>query len=250
VGDAIVIRASRDMKQGEEVTLAYILPSVSYDERRFQLMRSWKFNCTCILCEADKRDNPKTREKRRVILQTLNQIAESARTFFDKGRLKHLTAEAKRHCVDMKKSYENTYSASTGGIEYELASALRFYAVVAEQQGYAASDPSLCKLAIELRMDSLDFSGTKVLDRNTSGAPGRNTSLPVDCVRLSVDHDMCILTMLQIVQTFDKLGQKERAQRWLDAALSVEKCYSDGGKESFKILHDEYLNPMGLLGRI
>ncbi len=73
VCDAIVVRACRDMKKGEEVTVPYIAPSVPYDERRLRLMRSWKFKCTCELCEADSKDDIKAREKRRTIMKTLGQ---------------------------------------------------------------------------------------------------------------------------------------------------------------------------------
>ncbi len=73
LGDAIVIRASRDMKKGDEATVPYLLPSDPYDERRFRIMRSWRFKCTCALCEADSRDDVDARLKRRGMKKEINR---------------------------------------------------------------------------------------------------------------------------------------------------------------------------------
>ncbi len=235
LGDAVVVRAGRDMKKGEEVTVGYIDPSVPYDERRFRLMRSWQFKCTCMLCEADSKDDIKAREKRKDIVKALIQMLGILPSITDRVHLRRLAAEAKKHCDDMKKTYNTAHSALTGGVKYELRSALELCAFVVERHGRIIGDTDVCVQAMNLRMDSLDYGGTKVIDRKmfgpVSGARCQKTFFPVDCSRLAVEHSRTISTILQIVQAFEYFHLPERAQRWLDAALHstssvrIEFCF-------------------------
>ncbi len=221
VGDAIVIRASRDMKKGEEVTVPYLLPSDPYDERRFRFMRSWRFKCTCALCEADSQDDVDARLKRRAMKKELDQITDALVCTVDREVLKRLAKDAKRLCDDMGATYNSSHSVSTGGIKFELAAAHRTYATVTQRLGRTTMDTSMMKQTIESKMDSLDFMGMKVTDRSMFGAlPEQKTSLPIDTSRISpADHMELIFMMLQMVQSFDEIGQKQRSQRWLDACL-------------------------------
>ncbi len=221
VGDAILVRASQDMKKGEEVTLHYILPSEPYDERRFRLMRSWKFKCTCVVCEADSQDDVDARLKRRAMTKELDQIMNTMIRTMDREVLKRMAKDVKRLCDDMKATYNRSRSDSTGGVKFELAAGVRIHAAVIERLGRVTSDPSLLKQTIELRMNCLDFSGIKVTDRSMLGAlPKQKGTLPIDTSRVSaLEQATTILMMLQMVKSFDECGQKMRAQRWLDATV-------------------------------
>ncbi len=187
--DAIVVRACRDMKKGEEVTVPYIAPSVPYDERRLRLMRSWKFKCTCELCEADSKDDIKAREKRRTIMKTLGQTMHTLHQISDKQQLKRLAEESMKLCEDMKKTYNSAHTVLTGGftVKSELSAAYRVCSFVVERRGRVAGDPNVFLQSMGLKMDTLECIGTKVTDRNLIGTGGRKT-LPVDCGRLSTDH--------------------------------------------------------------
>ncbi len=219
IGDAIAVRANRDIKKGEEITTAYITVP-SYDERRFRLMRSWRFHCTCELCEADKIDDDNARKKRFDLLSAMKDIFfKEVDETFGSGALGRLEAKAKNYCDDMK----GTYSGARGDVvKPELAETIGYYAAVVQAQGKSSPNPSpFYKRAIELRMDSLDLEGFHVNDRSMSGpiAGGQEARLPVDIRTLSPNHEMCVVVVLQNVKMLEILGEKKRAQRWFDVAL-------------------------------
>ncbi len=154
-GDALVLRANRDLKRGEEVTIAYIDASISYDEKRFRLMKSWRFNCSCDLCEADGGDDYQARETRRSLSKAMKVIGTKVIGTFDVPSSRRLLAEAKKTFDNLVKTYNSGHSDKAGGVKYELARALRFYANAVERLGQLTYDLSFSKRAIELKMDSL-----------------------------------------------------------------------------------------------
>ncbi|KAI6177813.1 SET domain-containing protein [Aphelenchoides bicaudatus] len=56
-GDVIAIYALEDMKEGEEVTLAYTSPLDEYSIRQKILKDTYGFECKCELCELDSKDD-------------------------------------------------------------------------------------------------------------------------------------------------------------------------------------------------
>ena len=65
-GDVMVIRALLPFSQGDEITLGYISPDISIDERNKTLEQSFGFQCDCWYCREDKMDGEaayKRREK-------------------------------------------------------------------------------------------------------------------------------------------------------------------------------------------
>lgn len=63
VGDLLILRASRAISAGEEITHSYD-ESIDYDARAAALMNTWGFECKCALCLAERADDTAVRKKR------------------------------------------------------------------------------------------------------------------------------------------------------------------------------------------
>lgn len=64
IGDLMLVRATRDIKAGEEIYHAYD-ESADYDTRQQSLKRTWGFECSCALCAVEKEEKPEVRRQRR-----------------------------------------------------------------------------------------------------------------------------------------------------------------------------------------
>ncbi|KUJ15993.1 SET domain-containing protein, partial [Mollisia scopiformis] len=75
MGDFMVLRATRAIAAGEEITHSYDSSS-DYDARSAELMKTWGFTCDCALCTAEKNDSPAVRKKRRELENDANLLVE------------------------------------------------------------------------------------------------------------------------------------------------------------------------------
>ncbi|KAF4627530.1 hypothetical protein G7Y89_g10624 [Cudoniella acicularis] len=75
MGDLMVLRATRPISAGEEITHSYDKSS-DYDARNAALMKTWGFTCTCALCIAEKADGPALRKKRYELESEANALVE------------------------------------------------------------------------------------------------------------------------------------------------------------------------------
>lgn len=53
IGDMIILRAARDIEDGEEITISYQKPAPLLEDRQKALSDSWRFRCTCLLCTSE-----------------------------------------------------------------------------------------------------------------------------------------------------------------------------------------------------
>lgn len=73
LGDLIIVRATRDIKAGEEIFISYIGKPTSPDRNeRFQ--RNWGFTCDCSLCAAEAVD--KSVSERYALERTANELSQ------------------------------------------------------------------------------------------------------------------------------------------------------------------------------
>ena len=66
------VYALRDLKRGEEVTVAYFNFMLPYEERKEKARRKWGFECGCRLCQLDGND-PKGEIERKKLMQKFEQ---------------------------------------------------------------------------------------------------------------------------------------------------------------------------------
>ncbi|KAK4493981.1 hypothetical protein PRZ48_015167 [Zasmidium cellare] len=75
IGDLMVVRASRDVKAGDEITHIYD-DSNDLEKRAESLMRTWGFVCECPRCLAEREDGKVLRDQRRVLEDRANALIE------------------------------------------------------------------------------------------------------------------------------------------------------------------------------
>ncbi|PMD34169.1 SET domain-containing protein [Hyaloscypha variabilis F] len=104
IGDLMVLRATRPIAAGEEITHAYDLSS-DYDARMETLMRTWGFRCDCKFCVAEKKDSAAVRKRRRDLEREASALVEKGET----GRL--AVVKAKRLAREIEGTFdEERYS--------------------------------------------------------------------------------------------------------------------------------------------
>ncbi|KLO04133.1 hypothetical protein SCHPADRAFT_947939 [Schizopora paradoxa] len=247
IGDAYVVRANRDMKKGEEITIAYIDKGVSFDEKRFRLMSTWRFNCECGVCQADDEDGYDAREARRALSKKMDDIREQSKVVSDAMSFRRLAAEAKAICENMKRTYHEEHGKKAGGLKYELVKPLRSYATVLRLLGAVTKDKACTKRTIEVMMQHLTVSGFKITDMSLTGAlPEGELPLPVDTSQVPQSFTFNVAAALEIAQHFRELGDDKRTKRWLDVAVWMESVYSGGGLPVFKLREAEALERVDL----
>ncbi|KAG9663163.1 SET domain-containing protein, partial [Aureobasidium melanogenum] len=84
IGDLIILRAARDIKDGEEITISYQNPAPLLEDRQKVLSNSWGFRCNCLLCTSEASLGVK--------MQTLADHVETSLTFMGARNLNDVLA--------------------------------------------------------------------------------------------------------------------------------------------------------------
>lgn len=201
-GDVIILRATRPIQQGEEITVEYIGGSGPLSAR--DKLSRWKFRCTCLQCAADRADGTSACSLREQIL---------------KGWLSKEVSidEAAKRLDQVRKTYSDTPERRSCGIKPALSLAYHNYASALGQR--ARRDLSYCIPSIEAEMKSLEVIGLRITDKSTSGPSQKQSRLPVDAMRGPTHNpEQCVMTTLQIVAAFNALGDILRAKNWMKVA--------------------------------
>ncbi len=74
LGDAIIIRATRPIKKGQELVQSYAQTDADVSERREMLQSTWHFQCNCKLCIAEAQEADEKRKDRETLEQGANQL--------------------------------------------------------------------------------------------------------------------------------------------------------------------------------
>lgn len=95
IGDMIIVRATRDIKEGDEICMPYRLPNPDNSVTQGELQKIWGFKCDCSLCRVEaatmareKRTRTETVERAAELLSK-NQIKEGAKA--DKKAIEQAT---------------------------------------------------------------------------------------------------------------------------------------------------------------
>ena len=72
IGDMQIVRASRNLPAGTEITFWYHMPdhTIAYEKAQKKL-ENWGFKCTCTICEQNKSTKKNVKAKRAALLQDL-----------------------------------------------------------------------------------------------------------------------------------------------------------------------------------
>lgn len=209
-GDVMVVRAAKDLAEGEELTLSYLADSkhVPYATRKTELAKHMS-QCDCEECEADRNDGEEFCRRRAFYLARLRSMAE-------------ISLDATRTLV---RNMEENYAPSRGPIRPESSQARsNLVEILADA---ARELPSLGPEVIAEGIKALEAAGIVVLDRTVSvevsevelaksedevGLPIGTSSAP------TYDVGMCVWVMLRMAGVFHMGRDMKMAKRWLDAA--------------------------------
>lgn len=104
IGDLIILRAAKDIKIGEEITISYQNPAPLLEDRQRVLVSSWGFRCDCLLCTSEASLGVK--------MQTLAEHVETSMAFMGDRNLddvlatnSELVAMAEIVAEDLKEVY-------------------------------------------------------------------------------------------------------------------------------------------------
>lgn len=203
-GDVITLRATRPIKQGDEITVEYIGGNGPLSAR--DKLSRWKFRCTCLQCAADRADGTSACSLREQMLKgwfTKEVSIDEAAKRLDQVRKTYSDTPERRSCAS--------------GIKPALSLAYHNYANALGQR--ARRDLSYCIPSIEAEMKSLEAIGMRITDKSTYGPSQKQSRLPVDVTRGPTHNpELYVMSTLKIVATFNGLGDIIRAKSWMKAA--------------------------------
>ncbi|KAG6368573.1 hypothetical protein INS49_002786 [Diaporthe citri] len=104
IGDMMVVRATRGIKAGEEISLSYLVPNHSYLERKERLY-FYGIECDCPLCEVEKFMPAQVLRKRATLVDEVNQFLSTNGT----GPPSTLPASAIKNAEYLMTQLEETY---------------------------------------------------------------------------------------------------------------------------------------------
>lgn len=104
IGDMMVVRATRGIKAGEEITFSYLILNHSYMERQ-QRLYFYGINCDCPLCEVEKFMPAQVLGKRAKLVGEVNQFLSTNGT----GAPSTLPAAVIKNAEQLMTQLEETY---------------------------------------------------------------------------------------------------------------------------------------------
>jgi tetratricopeptide (TPR) repeat protein len=101
-GDMMLLRATRAIRKGEEITHSYD-ESSDFDARAAALQRTWGFKCRCALCAAEQADALEVRKRRADIAAKVDAFAQRENA---KGANRILVNMAKKLRQSLSETYD------------------------------------------------------------------------------------------------------------------------------------------------
>ncbi|KDQ14986.1 hypothetical protein BOTBODRAFT_145308 [Botryobasidium botryosum FD-172 SS1] len=242
-GDLLVVRATKDVAEGGELTIPYIPLEGPWESlSRTYLDRELKHHmnrCDCDECEADRLDGEEACARREGYLAWLRETQE-------------WTVRRARGLVwDM----EATYSADRKRGRWASARArlILAEAIIRKERRNSAR----LEEAIQEAMKALEENGIVVLDKSAGLGPRAPENSEGDALPIAIgstpiwsDVGTCVRAMLKISSLFHSHGDSRMMERWAKAACWFDTIYVGKGRDIFMARHDGLIRSscMDLLG--
>jgi hypothetical protein len=201
-GEAMVIRATRNIAKRDEIFLSYMGTSSDYEERKNTLKR-WIAVCDCELCRCDREAGDQKLAKR----QELYKQSSDRSIPINQSR-------------QIAKQLDDTYLPGHGTFRLEAAKGHHRLALALASQD--CNSKEMLKEVIQEEMNALDRLGILVIDKKmTMVQPKKdsNKSLPIATDHAPYDSMDPVMFSLTIVEMFFNLGIFWRAENWMRAAV-------------------------------
>ena len=210
LGDLLIVRAARDIQEGEEITMNYLDNESCLQNRQEELYSGWGFNCKCTLCEIETAESQEVQNKR----QELMDKASNFETYLKRPLKK--TNSGIAPLIVLIKGIEATYTKPEF-IQPRVqlispADILQTFLVRAER----LSDVSL------LAKEALNGLGFKITTREGKVVIERYGYMSYPVMQLFV----------RVITAEAMVGDLLTATLWKDAAVGVYEVLG-GEKESF-----------------
>jgi hypothetical protein len=105
IGDLLLLHATKDIENGEELTISYGPGLEEFTSRRETIMSMWNFTCNCPLCVADAQVPVHVLERR----DSLTKVAEAfiKRSSPHEGTTNSMLLQAEQYVRDIAATYDN-----------------------------------------------------------------------------------------------------------------------------------------------
>jgi tetratricopeptide (TPR) repeat protein len=205
VGDMLISRATRDIKEGEELFQQYVPVKTLVDVRNKQFKDGWGFECACALCTAENRSPESMLARRKELLAAVEKLCSKKMP----GR--ELIPDAKIRSVDkLTKQLEEAHEKDLYEGLPRLTLIYPCNWLVAAHRG-RKNHGKVVKYALKV----LRNFGFKVPDESEVWDPrgiytksGKATLMTVHVVG----------TLRTLAEAYEALGHKEMAERCIEAA--------------------------------
>jgi len=74
LGDLLIVRAARDIPEGEEITMTYFDNESGVQKRQKASYSGWGFNCECTLCEIETAESQEVQDKRQELMEKASKF--------------------------------------------------------------------------------------------------------------------------------------------------------------------------------
>lgn len=74
IGDMMILRATRDIAESDEILMPYRLPNADHDATQAELQKIWGFTCDCALCAAERKTSRTQRQERIRLVQEITTL--------------------------------------------------------------------------------------------------------------------------------------------------------------------------------
>ncbi|KAG8726307.1 hypothetical protein FRC11_000405, partial [Ceratobasidium sp. 423] len=211
VGSVMVMRASRNLKAGEEVTCSYVggIGGASFISRSAAL-RKWLIDCHCELCLADQKDGESRCRDRERYEEELDEL---------RMRFRPGDPEIAKTAKELVTKIRSTYNAKRSLSMDTLGLAQR---VLAFTQQAVGPNP-----AIQLYTDALRSHGIHVKDNPPKKVPQNHSQLRRESLIIGtgsfpsqLDNIFrCIKVMVTLAGLETQRGKSSLASHWAVACL-------------------------------
>ncbi|KAG8848973.1 hypothetical protein FRB91_010354 [Serendipita sp. 411] len=219
----MIVRASRDIAGGTEITHSYCLAENTYQERK-QVLPKWFPECDCSLCTEDRTAGPGRLAKR----ESLNKRSESSEL-------------GVKERFDIIQQLNASYPPTHGSFRPALANAHLKMARELESMSLYTSNALLLQRSIEHYIFTLESWEIKVIDRSVEGRNISSDSLPIARNIAPYNLEICAMVCMVIFRAFSLLCDKSRAEKWLRAAVWMESVTSGGDIHVLKLRHAKFI---------
>lgn len=219
LGDLVILRACRSIRQGDSITIAHIEPIMPLEERRAELARPPGVECACDFCTIEEREGSGARQQRVDLVQRVKEVsmrapAHTLRTDAGKDKaggpddsvVKQVAKEVTELCDALEATYSHPAQIQP---RYPLVEPLGY---LFASYLYLGTNHTEDAIRVNARLlTALGFSFDYTPPPNASG---KDDSGDISVAEHGFYHPIIITTLLQQSSVCWQLGKRRAASSW------------------------------------